>query len=375
MSKIFCPLSYSTKFKKLYTIPRFPVFMGVTSLKKNYKFQDLKWWINKDSGNIQIFPKIDLDVLYFKSHGSGTVGKTWRRHHQMFFNVIKPYLKGNICEIGGGENSMLNWIDDFSNIKKFYSFDKNLRIKKRNKKIISVKNYFDQNYFIKKKLEKKFDLVIHSHTFEHLYNPDIFLKTIESMLSKSGKHIFAVPNMMPMIKKGYANCMNFEHPFFFDEKLIDNLLFKNKFRIKKKKYFKKDHSIMYVSSLRKVSKKFEYKRYDVNRKIFTNLFNLWNKDITNLNQKIKNNKNIFIFGAHIFSQLLLFNGLNKSNVVGILDNDKNKINKYLYGTKYKILKPNFLSKISSPTVILRAGSYNREIKKQLLKINKKVRII
>ena len=130
-----------------------------------------------------------------------------------------------------------------------------------------------------------------------------------------------------------------------------------------------------MSSLRKVSKKFEYKRYDVNRKIFTNLFNLWNKDITNLNQKIKNNKNIFIFGAHIFSQLLLFNGLNKSNVVGILDNDKNKINKYLYGTKYKILKPNFLSKISSPTVILRAGSYNREIKKQLLKINKKVRII
>ena len=73
----------------------------------------------------------------------------------MFFNVIKPYLKGNICEIGGGENSMLNWIDDFSNIKKFYSFDKNLRIKKRNKKIISVKNYFDQNYFIKKKIRKK----------------------------------------------------------------------------------------------------------------------------------------------------------------------------------------------------------------------------
>lgn len=375
MSKIYCPISYSNKFKKVYTIPRFPVFMGVTKIKKNFKFQDLNWWINKESGNVQIFPKINLNTLYFKSHGSGTIGKTWRDHHKMFFNVIKPHLRGNICEIGGGENSMLNYIDNFSKIKKFYSFDKNLKIKKKNKKIISVKKYFDQRYFTNNNLEKKFDLVIHSHTFEHLYNPDNFLKTVKSILSTKGKHIFAVPNMMPMIKKGYANCMNFEHPFFFDEKLIDNLLFKNNFKIKKKNFFKNDHSVMYVTFLQKVSKKYKYKQYKKNQKIFGNLFNLWNKDIKDLNKKIKNNKNILVFGAHIFSQLLLFNGLNKSNVIGILDNDKNKINKYLYGTKYKIFNPDFLGKLNSPTVILRAGSYNAEIKKQLIKINKKVTII
>ena len=51
--------------------------------------------------------------------------------------------------------------------------------------------------------------------------------------------------MMPMIKRGYANAMNFEHPYFYVQGLIDNLLYKNNFKIIKKKFFKEDHSIMY----------------------------------------------------------------------------------------------------------------------------------
>ena len=73
--------------------------------------------------------------------------------------------------------------------------------------------------------------------------------------------------------------------------------------------------------------------------------------------------------------MMLFNGLDKKNLIGILDNDKNKINNYLYGTKLKIYNPHVLQKIKSPSVILRAGSYNDEIKKQLLKINPKTSII
>ena len=32
-----------------------------------------------------------------------------------------------------------------------------------------------------------------------------------------------MPNMKVMIEKGYANAMNFEHPYYYDENLVDNL--------------------------------------------------------------------------------------------------------------------------------------------------------
>ena len=47
-------------------------------------------------------------------------------------------------------------------------------------------------------------------------------------------HVFAVPNMKPMIKKGIASAMNFEHPFYLDESAIQFLLNKNGFKILKK---------------------------------------------------------------------------------------------------------------------------------------------
>ncbi len=187
--------------------------------------------------------------------------------------------------------------------------------------------------------------------------------------------------MKPMVKKGYANAMNFEHPLYYDEKLVDCLLLKNNFKIIKKQLFKKDHSIMYVTKLNNSllksdrSKLKTYSEYKKNLKLFEDMFNFWKKDITNINKLTKKYKNIFIFGAHVFSQMIIFNGLNKKNIMGILDNDKRKVNKFLYGTNYKIKKPSILKKFINPCVILRAGSYNEEIKKQLLTINKGVIIV
>jgi hypothetical protein len=365
--KLICPISKSKNFKKIYIIKKFPTFMGVSKVPSKYKFNNLNWWINIKSGNVQIYPKISLEKLYFRSHGSGTIGKIWSDHHNIFFNLLKPHLKGNICEIGGGNNSILKKIKNFSKIKSFYSFDKNLKIKKKNKKIFQNKIFFNRNFFDKKKIN--FNLVVHSHTFEHLYDPVSFLRTINFILEKNGRHIFTIPNMSSMLKRGYANAMNFEHPFFFDEKLVEALLYNNNFKIIKKTYYKKDHSIMYVTKVSKVLKFTKYLQYKKNLKNFMTVFNLWKKDIEKINKLICRSDKVFIFGAHIFSQLIIFNGLNKKNIYGILDNDKKKINRYLYGTKYKIFSPLILKKFLLPKVILRAGPYNSEIRSQILRIN------
>ena len=91
--------------------------MGVSNNTNNFEFENLNWWINKKSGNIQIYPKVSLDKLYFKSHGSGTVGKTWKDHHDLFFKLVNKYL------IGTGLNS-LGEIINFMKISVSLKFNK-----------------------------------------------------------------------------------------------------------------------------------------------------------------------------------------------------------------------------------------------------------
>ena len=77
----------------------------------------------------------------------------------------------------------------------------------------------------------------------------------------------------------------------------------------------------------------------------------------------------FLFGAHIFSQFTIQSGLN-TNKISILDNDPNKQGKRLYGSSLRDFSPSILSEENMHLIILKAGQYNEEIKKQILtKIN------
>ena len=132
---------------------------------------------------------------------------------------------------------------------------------------------------------------------------------------------------------------------------------------------------MYITEVSNKIKLYRYNNYNQNIKLFKKMFNFWGNDILKINNQVIKHRSVFIFGAHIFSQMILCNGLNKKNLVGILDNDKNKISNFLYGTKLKIFNPCYLEQFDKPCVILRAGSYNNEIKKQIIHINPQTVII
>ena len=58
-------------------------------------------------------------------------------------------------------------------------------------------------------------------------------------------------------------------------------------------------------------------------------------------------------------------GLNKDKIVCLLDNDSKKQGRRLYGTKFKVASPKILAEVKDPIVILKAGVYNDEIKKDI----------
>ena len=104
--KLICPLSRSKNFEHLFSIKKFPIYMGTVKNKKNYEFKKMNFFINKTSGSVQIFPRVNLKKLYFKSHSSGKIGKVWSLHHKMFYNFLNIRSQTNIIEIGGGHNSV-----------------------------------------------------------------------------------------------------------------------------------------------------------------------------------------------------------------------------------------------------------------------------
>ena len=178
--------------------------------------------------------------------------------------------------------------------------------------------------------------------------------------------------MRPMIENNQGNAMNFEHPFYYDEKLVETILKYNGFRVLKKKFYLKNHSIIYETKKNKNIIRFDYENFNENKILFLNLYNSWLKDVKKISSVCQKNEKVYLFGAHIFSQILIFNGLNENKVEYILDNDPDKIGNYLYGTNLLVKSPSILKNIKNAKVVLRVGGYKTEIESQIKKINKSV---
>ena len=173
------------------------------------------------------------------------------------------------------------------------------------------------------------------------------------------------------MKRKYTNCINFEHTVFITEPYIDYLLSKHGFKQVAKKYFKDDHSIFYAYIKDSKTEIIELPTmlYDHNKKLYLDYIDYHKKLIIDLNEginKVDNDQSIYLFGAHVFAQYLIEFGLDTSSIVCLLDNDINKQGKRLYGTNMIVESPKILADIKNPIIILKAGVYNDEIKRDIL---------
>jgi len=209
---------------------------------------------------------------------------------------------------------------------------------------------------------------VHSHVFEHIYDPISFLNTVRNKITDNTIHFFSVPNLKKYLEYKYTNALCFEHSLFVSEEIIDHMLKNVGFEIIEKHYYL-DHSIFYsCKKTEPVSVQYPTYLYTQNKNLFLDFLEFYQRKIDYLNLHIsKFNGKVFIFGAHIFSQFMLFNGLKTEKVQSILDNSKMKIDKRLYGTKFLVQHPSVLANETDFAVIVNAGAYTTEIKNDILK--------
>ena len=364
-------INSSTNLEQIYKVKNFPVFMGtVEHSKKEDIFADMIWEIGKDTGMIQLKELIPLDILYSENHSSGVVGKLWSQHHEEFAKFISEFDPSKVFEIGGAHGILAKKYEKFNSNVDWTIVDPN-PVPIENSKAKYIKGFFSE----KSSFDLKGSTIVHSHTLEHIYDPISFLKSISRKVDQNTYQIFSVPNINEMIKRKYTNGLNFEHTYFLTEEFIDFFLKSSGFELIKKDYFLEDHSIFICAKKNdnldgaQILKK---NYYEVNKKIFMSFAKYYDDLINDLNKKIsKSNTNIYLFGAHIFSQYLISVGLNTKKIKSILDNDNLKQKKRLYGTNLFVEDPSVLKKEENPVVILKAGVYNEEIKNQIInEINK-----
>lgn len=362
----------------VFSIKNLPAKMGVSSFKKETDyFSDLNFFISKGSGMIQISPLIPLEILYEDGHGAGTTGKIWQEHHQMFCEFISDFKPLKILEIGGGHSNLSKlYLKSEPVIESWTIMEPGNKQPEhsKDKRINFVNEFFDSSYPDK---NEKIDCIVNSHLFEHLYNPLSFLNDVKKSLTTDGLVLMSVPNMDFMLKHKHANTIMFEHTYFASEDFIKYMFLKEGFTLEKKIKFK-NHSVFYA--FKKTNKTFKVSypdKYHENFLLITEYKNYLNKISSEISKTISedNFDNFYLFGAHIFSQILLSLGIEEKKITCVLDNDPNKQGKRLYGTSLKVESPDFIESDRNSLIILNAGNYNEEIKRQLLKVNNKLQFL
>lgn len=359
-----CAVTGATDLEPLYCFKDFPVFMGCTSNPQSDDVTaDMDWVISRESGVIQLSKLLPLDVLYPEAHGAGCVGGLWQAHHSSFADFIREFAPAAILEIGGSHGILSREYHQRKDIPWTIIEPNPTPVEGCRAKFI--RGFFDDSF----RLKEDCDTLVHSHVFEHIYEPDLFMSHISGFMKDGMRLIFSLPNMQVMLERKYTNCINFEHTVYLTEPYVEHLLAKHGFELERKEYFKDDHSIFYTArkSSATTAAPLPAGLYEKNKSLYLEYLDYHHKLIDDLNQKIQgSSRPVFLFGAHVFAQYLLGMGLSSEKIESLLDNDKNKQGKRLYGTPLSVNSPQVLREIESPCVILKAGVYNDEIRRDIL---------
>lgn len=348
----------------LHTFENFPVFMGCVDGPEDEDIvADMAWDICRDTGLIQLRKLVPLEILYKNQHNDGT-GKIWKDHYLAFAKFLCKYKPKNVLEIGGAHDQIA---------KNYRTLDPNTKwtIVEPNPEHIDdpqikvIEAWFDDKFVI----NGHFDTIIHSHVFEHTYDPIVFIEHIAKFMKKGDRHIFTFPNLLPMLELKWTNCLNFEHTVFLTEYLTEYILKKYGLVILEKQYYGDPHSIFYATEKIDIPQSLVpiENKYEEYKKVFMDYVSYHIDMINELNILIeKSNEPVYLFGAHIFSQTLIQFGLKTDTIKAIIDNSPIKQGKRLYGTRFIIDSPNVLKDKGPVNVVLKAGGYNDEIKKYIL---------
>lgn len=388
-----CEICKEKDLQIIYKLSNVPIHLKCTD-EPNLDTSSLTYGKCRICGTIQLTELMPLEILYGTgaSHNIQVIGPTWIKYYELFSSILKPFVTDkNILEIGDPSGKLLSksknykgwWIVEPSPCEELLQNSKD--------NIHVTSKFFDQ--WISTLLREEMyvtDVIVHSHVFEHLYDPLSFLGQCWDILAEDGIMCFGIPDMQHIVNEGLApfSGIFFEHTIFMDENIVRSLLERSSFKTESVVYHE-HHSLIFTArkSLRTKDKDMKghicrpetfllVTAQEHESKFFQVLEN-YKCFIFKCNDYMRMAKHdkYFVFGASYNTQMLITLGLDTTKIYGILDNSTVKQGKYLQGSHLGIYSPKALESMNNPCVIIRNGYYTHEISVQMRKICRSVHIL
>ena len=241
--------------------------------------------------------------------------------------------------------------------------------------------YFDKS-LVKKLLEdhNRFDVIFSGNTITHISDYNSVFFNLSKILSDYGTLIIEEPSLLETVKKNSYDQFYNEHIYVFSTIALQNILKKNNLEI----YDVENINVhggsnrYYIKKMKnkkiKLSKKFK-KNFDLEKKYGLDKFSCFKnfsrkvqnskKKLVNLFKKIKkSDKNIIGYGASAKAVTIInYCNLKENFFDFFYDTTKQKIGKFLPGTRIKVLKYKKL-KDTKIYVFLGAWNFYKEILKK-----------
>lgn len=345
--------------KTLLKWERFPILLSSTKDDITQdQFYNFEVYIQHQTGTVYQRNVPPPEILYKYARNSA-VGSVWDRHNKAFFEfILQENLENKrICEIGSGNGTLAQLIGEKYKIDCYeptpgFEPTKNINL---------IKDFFENT-------NELYDIIILSHTFEHLPDIDAFLSVMYKSITPGGRLIISIPNFEAMLQNHFINTFNTEHITYFTPGSIKNKFNRNGFQNCRVSLYG-SHSI-FISGSREISLLPEE---EIDSAQIVNLvedyIQVLDNKINHANELIKNclDTNLYIFGCHAMASIFLnLSQIDQTRFKGIIDNDPLKWNSRLYGTNLYCFNPQVAA---NSTVLLNGSTYHEEILNSLLKLN------
>lgn len=371
MKRIFLDLGYqplANDFKK----------------KKIKSFYNLKLFFDTKTKLVSINKLFDKKIMFNKTYPyRSSVSLTIKKHYRDLSIKLKKNIRfKNILEIGSNDGAFAINFDKKKIICVEPCLEVGNELKKKNFKVFI--EYFNNKLTKKLKSKyQKFDLIFSANTITHIENLREVLKNISNLLSKDGVFVLEEPSFLECFKKNAFDQFYNEHLYVISAISLTSIL-----KTINLKIFKIENINVHGGSLRYYITHKENYKFKISKNLTNQLKTENNaglnkfatyknfaknvlqvkKDLIKIFRDIKQkNGKIVGYGASAKSVTVLnYCNLKEDFFEYFLDTTKNKIGKYLPGTKIMV-KRYVKSKLNKDTYYF-LGAWNFKDEIFLIKI-------
>ena len=364
MERLHCAICNSDSFQHIYTLADYPITPSSSRLDMTTdEFQDCTFIECMVCGCVQLKTLIDPVKLYQNFNKMIDTTPTWKEHHRLFsIFVLENNTHNTILEIGGSSGPLYKLLSD-TGIN--YIIMDIADSEKRPTEVQFIQGNCENFDFT------GYKSVVLSHTFEHLYFPRKF---VENLCKASVESVFiSIPNVDHLYESENISILHNEHTFYIGNNEIQYLFSHFGYSCVKSYNFR-THSLFYHfvrdNNTVHYALNLNIERGNHMREIFI-------KYETRMKDIDISTPCFICPGAHYGQKIYYYLRRFSNHIQGFIDNDPLKQGRRVYGTPSYVYSPDILAKYKGTTIclILYAGPYTEELKRQLDMIHPSIKYI